>query len=130
MTRPTHASPYRRADSTRTYCFVFPRVTILSSSRWLPAIKSPRVSPSSSLATLDWRVERARLDGADKDVEDDASDEEADTEGAGEAAGDEGEGDEVDEVVAIARPSERGTAYHESPGEPVGKGQQPANGPP
>jgi hypothetical protein len=55
--------------------------------------------------------------GADPSVDEEASEEVAAKDGAGEEAGDEGEGDEVEDVVAIARPSERGTAYHEVEGE-------------
>ena len=104
-----------------TYCFVFPRVTILSSSRWFPWMKSPRVRPSSSFATLDWRVERARLEGAAGEVEVDASVDADATDGAGDDAGDEAEGDEVDDVVAIARESDRGRVCQLEGREQLGK---------
>lgn len=101
------AEPLGAARHSWTDCLVFPSVVIRSSSRWFPAMKSPRVKPSSSLAIRDWRVERARLEGG---VElEEAAGEEGEAEEDGEGTGETIDGEQAAEVLAIERTSERET---------------------
>jgi hypothetical protein len=97
-----------RSRAKWTDCLVLPRVTILSSSRWLPSIKSPSVRPSSSFDTR-WVVRDLRaglVEGWDDDDDEEA---EGAVEGEGEFVEDEAE-KEAGADVETERQTIRGIA--------------------